>query len=29
MRSSSYFAATAGNASADTIKRYIEAQKGF
>ena len=25
----SYFAATAGNVSADTIKRYIEAQKGF
>ena len=25
----SYFAATAGNGSADTIKRYIEAQKGF
>lgn len=24
----SYFAATAGNVSADTIKRYIEAQKG-
>jgi putative transposase len=25
----SYFAATAGNVSADTIKRYIEAQKGI
>jgi putative transposase len=25
----SYFAATAGNASAETIKRYIEAQKGL
>jgi putative transposase len=25
----SYFAATAGNVSAATIKRYIEAQKGF
>ena len=24
----SYFAATAGNVSSDTIKRYIEAQKG-
>lgn len=25
----SYFAATAGNVSAETIKRYIEAQKGL
>jgi REP-associated tyrosine transposase len=25
----SYFAATAGNVSAETIRRYIEAQKGF
>jgi putative transposase len=25
----SYFASTAGNVSADTIKRYIEAQKGI
>jgi putative transposase len=25
----SYFAASAGNVSADTIKRYIEAQKGI
>jgi REP element-mobilizing transposase RayT len=27
--SSSYFAATAGNFSAETIKQYIEAQKGL
>jgi len=25
----SYFAATAGNVSQETIRRYIEAQKGF
>ncbi len=25
----SYFAATAGNVDSDTVKRYIEAQKGF
>ena len=25
----SYFAATAGNVSSETVKRYIEAQKGF
>lgn len=25
----SYFAATAGNVSSDTVKRYIEAQKGL
>ena len=25
----SYFASTAGNVSQETIRRYIEAQKGF
>jgi putative transposase len=25
----SYFAATAGNVSSETVKRYIEAQKGI
>lgn len=29
LRTRSYFAATAGNVSAETIQRYIEAQKGL